>query len=137
MAFAFLVALGGIAAFFRKKWARKFIIILSFIGLVNMAVIIPATYRAIAIEEENILNEGDFEVTITKRTETGHLFGDFLDEFAEEVSQEICKALMKGLISETAMPIVRLYIGIAEGAAVLYLLLILFIYTRRGVKEIF
>ena len=102
-----------------------------------MAVIIPATYRAIAIEEENILNEGDFEVTITKRTETGHLFGDFLDEFAEEVSQEICKALMKGLISETAMPIVRLYIGIAEGAAVLYLLLILFIYTRRGVKEIF
>ena len=92
---------------------------------------------SLALEEKKVLQETHFKVTVTKQSEKAGLFEDFLDEFAKEISREIGKSFMEGLIPEVAMPIVRIYIGTVEVAAVFYLFLILFIYTRTRVKKIF
>lgn len=117
----------GIAVFFFKKWARKLIIGLSLLGILNMAVLIPLIHRDICVTEETSIDQTYTEIESASPKNLS---------LEDAIALGVQKALTKSF-AQMASYLAHFFAGIFEAMGLLYMLLVLFYFRRSKVKNLF
>jgi len=128
IAFAFLTAFSGIMALFRRKWARKLIMVLCLAGLINMALVISGTCRIIDTEKKNMIDGMDVRPERVSQTGNAGPFQDSLDRMTRGIAGVVAKTMMDYLFSVLAVRIVHNLAAVWYGIAVFYLFFVLLVF---------